>query len=342
MMDAVVGRLQQVVELLAVSQLDFVNEWDHQTMLRAFEWAQYCEQVHARSHANPALRSALESRLHDTNHRLRETLPSYSPVVLSELAQCQHKLLVNLLRNPSSPSSIINVFSLDRKTAEQGLDMDQTPVITGKSALKMLCCSSDWTSYSGLQVETEVRGKLLKKRLTSILTPHGNENSARILLDSILHDSAGKMENLYDVMAAALLASDDDTNNLSRDVILDWLQSHDGSLSKLCRSLTPRLCCILSRESVTFQRAYCDVLKRWANCLEYDVMQSAWVPTCSITSEETVTFNVLFDRFRALLNSGSPVKEETETKLAELKVESGDFNVKGISVWTDLILQLKV
>ncbi|KAA0724053.1 Fanconi anemia group F protein [Triplophysa tibetana] len=342
-MDDVVGRLQQVVELLAVSQLDCVNEWDHQTMLRAFEWAQYCEQVHARSHANPALRSALESRLHDTNQRLRETLPSYSPVMLSELAQCQHKLLVNLLRNPSSPSSIIHVFPIDRITGEQrGLDMDQTPVITGKSALKMLCCSSDWTSYSGLQVETEVRGKLLKRHLKTILTQRGNENSARILLDSILHDSAGKTENLYDVMAAALLASDDDTNNLSRDVILGWLQSHDGCLSKLCRSLSPRLCCVLSRESVTFQRAYCDVLRRWANSLDYDVMQSAWVPTCSITSEKTVTFNVLFDRFRALLNSGSPVKEETETKLAELKVESGDFDVKGISVWTDLILQLKV
>ncbi|KAI7790620.1 Fanconi anemia group F protein [Triplophysa rosa] len=341
-MDAVLGRLQQVVELLVVSQLDCVNEWDHQTMLRAFEWAQYCEQVHARSHSNPALRSALESRLHDTNQRLRETLPSYSPVMLSELAQCQHKLLVNLLRNPSSPSSIIHVFSLDRKTAEQGLDMDQIPVITGKSALKLLCCSSDWTSYSGLQNETEVRGKLLKEHLKSILTQYGNENSARILLDSILHDSAGKTENLYGVIAAALLASDDDTNNVSRDVILDWLQIHDGCLSKLCRSLPPRLCCALSRESVTFRRGYCDVLKRWANNLEYDVMHSAWVPTCSITSEETVTFNVLFDRFRALLYSGSPVKEETETKLAELKVESGDFDVKGISVWTDLILKLKV
>lgn len=337
-MDDMLGQLQQVVELLAVSQTDCVNEWDHHTMLRAFKWAQYCEQIHVRSHSSPGLRSALESRLHDTNQRLQETLPSFSPVMLSDLAQCQHMLLVNLLRNPSSPSSIIHVFSLDPKTAEQGLDVDQSRLIACKSALKLLCCSSDRTSYSGLQVETDVRGKLLRKRLDSVLTRSGNEESARTLLDSVLRDSAGETESLYDVIAAALLASHDNTNNVTRDVILDWLQSHDGCLSKLCRSLSPKLCCVLSRESVTFKQAYWDVLKRWANSLAYDVMQSAWVPT----SEETVTFNVIFDRFRHLLNSGSPAKEETEAKVVALKVESGDFDVKGVSVWTDLIFQLKV
>lgn len=341
-MDAALAHLQQVVELLAVSQMDCVSEWDHRTMLRAFKWAQYCEQIHARSQSIPALRSALESRLHDTNQRLRETFLSFSPVMLSELAQCQHKLLVNLLRNPSSPSSIIHVFSLDPKTAEQGLKMDQTRLITCKSALKVLCFSSDWTSYSGLQVDTETRGKLLRKRLDSILTRSGNEVSAKTLLDSILRDSAGKTESIYNVIAGALLYSDDVTNNVTRNVILNWLQSHDECLSKLCGSLSPKLCCLLSKESVTFQQAYWDVLRRWADSMEYDVTQSAWVPTCSMASEESVTFNFLFDRFRALLNSGSPVKEETETRLTELKMESGDFEVKGVSVWTDLILQLKV
>lgn len=337
-MDDVLGQLQQVVELLAVSQTDCVNEWDFHTMLRAFKWARYCEQIHARSHSSPALRSALESRMHETNQRLQDSLPSYTPVMLSDLAQCQHMLLVNLLRNPSSPSCVIQVLSLDPKTAERGLDMDQSRLMTCKSAVKLLCCSSDWTSYSGLQVETEVRGKLLKKRLDSTLTQSGNDTSARTLLDSVLRDSAGRTESLYDVIAAALLASDGDANSVTRDVILDWIQSHDGCLSKLCRSLSPKLCCHLLKASVTFKRAYWDVLKRWADGLEYDVMQSAWLPA----SDGTVTFNVLFDRFRDLLNLGSPVKEETETKLAALKVESGDFDVKGVSVWTDLIFQLKV
>ncbi|XP_065154021.2 Fanconi anemia group F protein [Paramisgurnus dabryanus] len=339
-MESVLVNLQHVVELLAVSQTNYVNEWDHHTVLRAFRWAQFCEQLHALSCSNPPLRSAMQSRLHDTNQLLQEISPSYSPVTLSGLAQCQHSLLINLLRNPSAPCSIVQMFFPNPKTAtHDGLEMDQTRLITCKSALKLLCRSLDRTSYAGLKVESEVKGRLLRKHLDSVVSRSDNNVAARSLLDSVLRDSAGKIDSLYDVIAGALI---DETNNDTCHVILDWLQDHDGCLGKLCSSMSPGLCCVLSAGSVTFKRGYSDALKQWASSLEYDVMQSAWVPTCSVTSEEPVTFNVLVDRFGALLKSGSPLKEETETKLLELKLESGDFDVKGVSVWTDLIIQLKM
>ncbi|XP_051975315.1 Fanconi anemia group F protein [Xyrauchen texanus] len=337
-MESVLGHLQHILELLAVSQTDCVNEWDYHTTLKAFQWAEYCEHLHNRFHANPAVRPALESRLHDTNRHLRETFPSYSPVMLSELAQCQHKLLINLLRNPSAPSSIVQRLFPDSRPTEQGLKLDQNGLITCKSAFKLLCCSLETTSSAGLQVEAEVRGKLLGKLLNSILTRPGNDDYARTLLESILCDSAGNMESLNDVIASVLLSSDDGTNSVTQRFILDWLQSHDGCFSKLCESLSPGLCRILSTKSVEFKEAYWGVLKQWASCLEYDVLQSVWV----LTSDGTVTFNVLADRLRDLLKTGSPLKQETETQLAELKLESGAFDVKGISVWTDLIIQLKL
>ncbi|XP_055048847.2 Fanconi anemia group F protein [Misgurnus anguillicaudatus] len=341
-MDSVLVNLQHVVELLAVSQTNSVNEWDHHTVLRAFKWAQFCEQLHALSRSNPPLRSALQSRLHDTNQLLQEISPSYSPVTLSGLAQCQHNLLINLLRNPSAPCFIVQMFFPNPKTATHGLEMDQTRLITCKSALKLLCRSLDRTSCAELKVESEVKGRLLRKHLDSVVSLGDNYVAARSLLDSILRDSAGKIDSLYDVIVGALIVKDDETNNDTCHVILDWLQDHDGCLGKLCRWMSPGLCSVLSGESVTFKRGYWDALKQWASGLEYDVMQSAWVPTCSVTSEEPVTFIVLFDRFGALLQSGSPLKEETMTKLLELKLESGDFDVKGVSVWTDLIIQLKM
>lgn len=337
-MEAVLRQLKNILELLAVSQTDRVREWDQHTLQRAFQWAEYCEQLHSRFQSNPTVRSALEAGLQDTNQRLQDALPAHSPVMFSDLAQCQHKLLVHLLSNPYSPNSVVQMLFPNPKTAAQEFQFDQSSLITCRSAFNLLCCSFDRTSHPGLQVEAEVRGKLLRELLNSLLTRSGNEEYARTVLDSILRDSAGKPGSLYDVIAAALLSSDDDTSAVTQHFILAWIRDRDGCLSALCRSLSPGLCTVLSRQSPEFKRAYWGVVKQWASCLQYDVLESVWVPT----SEGPVTFNELADRLKDFLNSGAPLKEDTETKLNALKLEDGDFNVKGVSVWTDLIIQLKI
>jgi len=337
-MEAVLRQLTNILELLAVSQTDRVREWDQHSLQRAFQWAEYCEQLHSRFQSNPTVRSALEAGLQDTNQRLQDALPAHSPVMFSDLARCQHMLLVHLLTNPYSPNSVVQMLLPNPKTAAQEFQFDQSSFITCKSAFNLLCRSSDRTSHPGLQVEAEVRGKLLRELLNSLLTRPGNDEYARTVLDSILRDSAGKTESLYDVIAAALLSSDDDTNAVTQHFILAWIQDHDGCCGKLCGSLSPGLCAVLSRQSPEFKQAYWGVLKRWASCLQYDVLESVWVPT----SDGPVTFNVLADRLKDLLNSGAGLKEDTATELNALKLEDGDFNVKGISVWTDLIIQLKI
>ncbi|ROJ24387.1 Fanconi anemia group F protein [Anabarilius grahami] len=337
-MEALLRHLKNILELLAVSQTDRAREWDHHTVQRSFQWAEYCEQLHSRFQSNPTVRSALESGLNDTNQRLQDSLPSYSPVMFSDLAQCRHKLLVHLLRNPYAPNSVVQMLCPDPKTAAQEFQIDQSSFITCRSAFNLLCCTLDRNTHAGLQVEAEVRGKLLGKLLNSLLTRSGNDEYARTVLDSILRDSAGKIESLYDIIAAALLSSNDESNAVTQNFILDWLRDNDGCLSKLCKTLSPGVCTVLSRQSPEFKQAYWGVLKHWASCLEYDVLESVWAPT----SDETVTFNVLADRFKDLLNSGPPLKKDTETELKVLKLEGGDFNVKGINIWTDLIIQLKL
>ncbi|XP_073688345.1 Fanconi anemia group F protein [Garra rufa] len=335
-MEAVLRHLTNILELLAVSQTDRVSEWDHHTTLRAFQWAEYCEQLHSRFQSNPTVRSALESGLNDTNQRLQDTLPSYSPVVFSELAQCQYMLLVHLLTNPSAENSVMQMLFTDAQESQ----LDQNSLITCKSAFTVLCRTLDRTnvSHDGLPAEAVVRGKLLGKLLNSILSRSGNDEYARTLLDCILHDSAGKLESLYDIIAAAFHSNVDETYSATQLFILDWLRDHDVCFTKLCRSLSPGVCTVLSRQSSEFKQAYWGVLKHWASCLEYEVLESLWVPT----SDGQVSFNTLTDRFKDLLNSGPPLKEETKTELKTLKREAGDFSVKGINIWTDVIIQLKM
>ncbi len=336
-MEALLSHLTNILELLAVSQTDRVGEWDCDTALRAFKWAEYCEQLHTRFQSNPTVRSALEAGLSVTNQRLRETLPSCSPVTFSELAHCQHSLLVHLLRNPRAPNSVIQMILHSQNTARES-HFDQQSLIACKSAFNLLCRTLDRTGHAGVQAEATVRGKLLGKLLNSVLSRSGNEEYARTLLDSILQDSAGKPEILCDVIAAAFHPPDDETTSATQRCVLAWLREREGGLSRVFRSLSPGLCAVLSRQSGEFKQAYWGVLKHWASCLEYDVLQSQWI----LASDEPVTFNALTDRVKDLLHSGPALKEETETELQTLKRGAGDFNVTGVSVWTDLIIQLKL
>nr|AAY40843.1 Fanconi anemia F [Danio rerio] len=333
-MEAVLRHLNNILELLAVSRTDRVREWDRPTTQRAFKWAEYCEQLHSRYQSNPTVRSRPESGLTDTNRRLRETFPSFSPVEFSELAQCQHKLIVYLLRNPSSPHFIIEMLFPDQNSPSQELLAPQNSLVTRKSAFSLLCCTVNRTSsYYGLQTEPEVRGKLLGKLLNSILARPGNEEHAKCLLDSVRCDSAGKVDGFYDVIAGALLCSGDESQRL----IITWLKESDEGLNTFCSVISPEVCAVISRQSPEFRKLYWGALKQWASCLEYDVTESAWV-----TSEGAGSFDVLADRLRDLINSGESLKEETETALKALTLQDGDFSVKGVSVWTDLTLQLKL
>ncbi|XP_056307938.1 Fanconi anemia group F protein [Danio aesculapii] len=333
-MEAVLRHLNNILELLAVSQTDCVREWDRPTTHRAFKWAEYCEQLHSRYQFNPTVRSVLESGLNDTNRRLRDTFPSYSPVEFTELAQCQHKLIVHLLRNPSAPHFIIDMLFPGQNTPSQELLTPQSSLVTYKSAFSLLCCTLNRTSsYPGLQTEPEVRGKLLGKLLNSVVTRPGNEERAKSLLDSVCRDSAGKVDCFYDVIAGALLSSSDE----SQRSILSWLKEKDGGLDTFCAFISSEVCAVVSRRSPDFRKLYWGALKQWASCLVYDVTESVWV-----TSEGAVSFDVLADRLRDLINSGATLKEETETALKALTLQDGDFSVKGVSVWTDLSLQLKL
>ncbi|KAK3526031.1 hypothetical protein QTP70_012776 [Hemibagrus guttatus] len=341
-MEAVLHNLESTVELLGVSQTEMVSAWDGETVDRAFQWAQYCEHLHTRFHTNPSVRAALESRLHETNQLLAHTVVGARCVTLSDLAQCRHRLLIGLLKNPATPHPVIKSL-LDKFGLAEDAGGDQRVELSDLSACRSACkLLGDFTvnrkSDSDLSAGTHVHAMMLLQRVQAILSQPGNLDYATKLLDSLLEDSGEGPDSLGALIAAALLSTDTTSENTAaQDLLLDWLEGHDGLLHSMCQSLSPELCTRLSQQWTKFRLAYWDSLKRSASSLEYDVSNGLWTQP----RDSPVSFLTLSDRVKSLWSSGSPLKDETEEQLVALKQADGDFEVKGLSVWTDLLVQLK-
>ncbi|XP_072526685.1 Fanconi anemia group F protein [Salminus brasiliensis] len=347
-MEAVVKNLGSTLELLAVSQTEFVSEWDAQTVDRAFQWAKYCEHIYSRFHANPSVRPVLEDCLRLTNERLSEALSGHhsTPLSLADLAQCRHRLFIGLVRNPLAPYSVVKTLFdrlFDDDDGDTKPDTETDPDLAGlimcKSACKVLgSFPLKPQETSGLGFDTQVHGLMLLQRIHSIQSRPGNESYLKTLMDAVLQD-AGGLDHFSDVIAASLLV-EDSTNvdtAAAQDFLLDWLQGHHSLLHSMCQKLPLELCTKLAQKQTKFRLLYWDVLKNWVSSMEYDVSGGVWVQQC----DSHASFKTLVDHLKSLWRSGSSLKEETEKELGVLKQADGDFEVQGLSVWTDLLLQLR-
>lgn len=340
-MEAVLQNLESIVELLAVSQTDFVTEWDGETVDRAFQWAQYCEHLHTRSHTIPSVRAVLESRLREANHLLARAFTQYRCVTLCDLAQCRHRLLVGLLKNPATPhpvtKSLLDKFARVEDAKDQRIDLNSLSAC--RSACKLL---GDFTlnrkSDSGLSAGTQVQGTMLLQRIQTIQSRPGNQAYAARLLECLLENSGDGKDSFLALITAALLSKDTTSEyEAAQDFLLDWLEGHNGLLPSMCQSLHPELCTKLSQQWPKFRLAYWGSLKNSALSLVYDVSTGSWTQPC----DTAMSFLTLVDRFKCLWSSGSPLRDETEEQLTTLKQADGDFEVEGLNVWTDLLIQLK-
>lgn len=342
-MEAVLHNLECTVELLAVSQTDFVAEWDGDTVNRAFQWAQYCEHLYTRFHTNPSVCAALESRLCETNQLLAHTFTAHRCLALSGLAQCRHRLLVGLLKNPATPHAVIkslfHKFALAEDAQEGDPRVNLSDLSASRSACKLL---GDFTlnrkSVSGLSAGTQARGSMLIQRIKAIQSHSGNQEYATKLMGCLLEDSGEGQDGFLTLTTAALLSTDTmDEDTAAKDFLLDWIERRDGLLSSMCWLLPPELCTSLCQRCPKFRLVYWDSFKKSASSLMYDVSNGLWIQPC----DTAVSFPTLAERLKSLWSSGSPLKDETEEQLVALKQADGDFQVKGLSVWTDLLVQLR-
>lgn len=340
-MEEVLKNLASTAELLAVSaRSDVVKRWDSLTLSRAFHWARYCEHLFLRFHTNTAIRRILEKRLQVTNESLEAVFPGYEDVSFSDLARCRHLLLVGLLRNPELPVSIMKVlFDTDKRlNTEQSVDEDVgglcSRIIQRKSACKVLSPLADSSPFGA---DAEVQALMLMERLDALLSQNSQACQTELFLDSVLQGCEGASRHFSLVVAAALLTTRDSA--ASQDFLLGWLQRKPGVLREMCSSLPTALLRNLAKQHLTFRTAYCDVLKKWASDMEYNLDEGEWFQTGG--GSQTVTFLRLTEHFLALFETSPSLREDVEKELNALKISDGDFDVRGLSVWGDLLSALK-
>lgn len=338
-MEAVLKNLASTAELLAVaSHSCVVEQWDKQTLTRAFHWARYCENLFSRFHNNSAIRRIMEKQLQLTNQSLGATFPVYTEISFSDLSQCQHLLLVGLLSNPDLPVSIIKILFDTEGPVETNHSeyKDVTgfcnKIIQCKSACKVL---GPFTDLSALGADAELQGVMLMERLGTMLSQGGEACRAERFLDCVLQGCEGEAEHFCQVIAAALLTiKNSAAQTTPQDFLLDWLQKKHRLLQHMCSSLPSKLLTDLAKEQPRFKNSYCNVLKRWASDMEYSLTDGEWV---QISTNKSVSFQKLTEHFLALFTACPSLKQDMEEELNALKITDGDFNVRGLSVWGDLL-----
>ncbi|XP_041853435.1 Fanconi anemia group F protein [Melanotaenia boesemani] len=341
-MEAVLKNFVSTVELLAVAaHSGMVKQWDEQTLSRAFHWAKYCEHIYSRFHNNPAIRGVMENQLHITNRNLRDVIPGYSDVSFSDLPRFQHLLLVGLLNNPNLPSTIMKIL-FDKKIPVNVMDNEYeditgfcSHIVQCKSVCKVL---RPLSSLSAVGVDAEMQGEMLMKKLDALLSQGNDLSQAEDFLYSLHQLFEGAAPHFSLVIASALLTTEDfAAQTSSQGFLLDWLQNQHSVLQHMCSMLPSTLLKDLSKRHKKFRDAYYCVLKKCASEMEYSISDGEWVQTGTTS---TVSFQKMAEHFLALFEACPSLKRSTEDELNALKISDGDFDVRGLSVWGDLLSEL--
>nr|XP_046249751.1 Fanconi anemia group F protein [Scatophagus argus] len=341
-MEAVLKNLASTAELLAVAALsDAVDRWDKVTLSRAFHWARYCEHLYSRFHNKSPVRRIMEKQLQHTNQSLQAVFPGYTEISFSDLSRCKHLLLVALLNNLELPISIMKILfdtnsPVNTKQSEyQDVSGLCSHIIQCKSACKVL---APLTDMSAIGADAEVQGVMLMERLGALLSQGSEAWRTEHFLDSVLRGCEGGAQHFCLVIAAALLTKKNSAAQTAlEDFLLDWLQTKHSKLQHMCSALPTALLIDLAKEHLKFRDAYFDVLKKWASDMEYSISEGEWVQT---STNQTVSFQRLTEHFLALFQACPSLREDVEKELNALKISDGDFDVRGLSVWGDLLSTL--
>ncbi|MED6262259.1 hypothetical protein ATANTOWER_016780 [Ataeniobius toweri] len=341
-MEAVLRNVACTVELLAVAaHSGVVSQWDEQTVSRAFHWATYCEHIYIRFHSNPVIRGVLEKQLQLTNHSLKEALPEYNEVSFWDLGRCQNLLLLWMLNNSALPISIMKML-FETRVSVNNINSDYEDVrglcsqlIQCRSACKVL---HHLLGLPTVGAEAQVQGEMLMERLEFVLSQNSDSRWAEDFLSSVLQEFEGAAQHLCPVIAAALLTTTDSAaQTASQNFLLDWLQSQHGVLQHMCSALPSKLLADLAKKHQKFRDAFCKLLKKWASEMEYRINEGEWFHTAA---NSTVSFQKMTEHFLTLFEACPSIRTETEDELQALKISDGDFDVRGLSVWGDLLLAL--
>ncbi|NXL58203.1 FANCF protein, partial [Chordeiles acutipennis] len=358
-MEAVLGQVEQLPALLAASRSALVRDWDSLTLDRALEWARYFQHLHDRFHSRPRLREALCRRLRRSQPRPLLSFP--------DLGRCPQLLGLALLENRALPPAACRRLLhslLQPPGAEAGSQRRSLALLARrKAASRLLALSPLPPAPQGLRPQVQAEAQLLLNRLRE----EGQEAEPAGEAAGRLRWLSGVLEQLpqpraFEVIVAALLlrqgsgagqaggrgrdGNSQDGNQASgtgdecvAGLLLSWLLGDLQRFSAFCLFLPGSLLASLADQYSQLSRPYLDLLTSWGSHLVYDPLQGRWVKSCIDKAE--LSWEELRERFRCLCQGSVLLKGQTQAALKLLKARDGDFKVCGLSVWTDLLIEVE-
>ncbi|NXY89418.1 FANCF protein, partial [Alcedo cyanopectus] len=359
-MEAVLEQVEQLPALLAVSRSTLVRDWDSLTLDRALEWARYFQHLHDRFRTRPRLREAL-------GRRLRRGQPS--PLLsFPDLGRCPQLVGLALLENRALPPAACRRLIhglLQPPCAEHGPSPGSLALLARRKAASRLlalpCCPPRVPVGMEPQVQTEAQ--LLLKRLQEEgqeAEPAGEGTKRLCWLSGVLEQLS--QPRAFEVAAAALLllmqgsgAEQAGGRGLERSsrgenrasatdeyvagLLLSWVLENLERFSAFCLFLPGSLLASLAGHYSQLGRPYLDLLTVWGSHLLYDPFQGRWVKSCLDKGE--LSWEELRERFNCLCEGSALLRGQTQAALKLLKAQDGDFEVCGLSVWTDLLMEVE-
>ncbi|NWZ08637.1 FANCF protein, partial [Agelaius phoeniceus] len=390
-MEAVLGQVEQLPALLAVSRSALVRDWDSLTLDRALEWARYFQHLYDRFRARPQLREAL-------GRRLRRSQPC--PLLgFPALGRCPQLLGLALLENRALPPaacrrlvrSLLQPPGAGPASDPRGLEL----LARRKAAARLLALPRH---APGPEPQLQAEARLLLSRLRQEAreaagqqrwlcgAQEGQEAREAAGQQRWLRgaqegqearEAAGQLRWLcgalellpqpraFGVVAAALAllkqgrgaeqAGDGDGDRdgssspdgyqesaageeCTAGLLLSWLLGNQERFSAFCLCIPSSHLAFLAGHYSQLCRSYLDLLTGWGRHLHYDPLQGQWVKSCLDKAE--LSWEELRERFICLCQGSTPLKEQTQAALELLRTQDGDFRVRGLSVWTDLLMEV--
>ncbi|XP_076970349.1 Fanconi anemia group F protein [Tamandua tetradactyla] len=355
-METLLQHLDRFAEVLAVSRTASVSSWDPKIVRRALQWARYLRHVHRRFRCHDRIRTALERRLQDL-WRL-EGGPGPGPVSgltnFQSLGRCDLLLSLRLLENRALGHAACHYLVQQlfpgpgHPDANQETLQDSLACLTRRRSAVHMLLLSGYRENPALQEDSlmKTQAELLLERLREVGKGEAEDPGKflSLLWERLPHN------NFLKVVAVALLLPPSSPQPRGEEFELGrphtpgdgvqelahWLLEKSDIMAAFCRILPARLVASVAGRHPALCRVYLSLLTDWGRHLHYDLQKGVWVGADS----QNVPWEELYDKFQSLCQAPPPLKDEVLTVLKSCKAQDGDFEVPGISIWTDLLLAL--
>lgn len=323
--------------VLAVSCGAVVRSWDATTVRRALQWARYLLHVYRRFADRGRAREALERRL-----RSRGGPPGLRSFAALEFGDA--RLALRLLRNralaPAAAHALPSLlFPGPAADGEDDAPQSRLALLARRGSALHLLLRLGGDAPRGALLRTHA--ELLCTRLHEL--GGADPTAGRKLLDALW--ARGPREHVLSVAGEALLrdadpeptrAADPAGADETQELLLRWLLESPEVLIAFCRQLPATRLASLAGRHPTLSRAYLGLLTTWATQLHYDLPKGSWVPT----QPEDMPWDELCLRLQSMCQAPPPLQEDVLETLRSSKALDGDFEVPGMSIWTDLLRAL--